>query len=114
MDVVAPLPTQDLAAAASAARSGDPRKAEAVAKGFESIFFALICKQMRETLEPGTMFGEDQGDVMGGLFDQFMGDHLAQAGSLGIAAMVRKQLAKTNQEQHHDPHSIRCPRAAGT
>ena len=110
MDVLAPAhgqamtPRQHLAMTAAKPRDGDPRQVEAVARGFESTFFAMLCKEMRETLEPGTLFGDDPGDVFGGLFDQFLGEHLAQAGSLGIAALVRKQLAAMNPHEQH-PHA---------
>jgi Rod binding domain-containing protein len=107
MDVLATLPGQamtpgqNIAMKAAPTRDGDRRQIEQVAKGLESMFFSILCKEMRETLEPGTLFGGDQGDVLGGLFDQFMGEHLAQGGSLGIAAMVRKQLtAQAHHEQH--------------
>src|SRR4051812_5028117 len=107
MDVLASLQGeamtagQDFVMTAASNRHGDPRNVEVVAKGFESMFFSQLCKQMRETLEPNTLFGSDQGDVLGGLFDQFLGEHMAQGGSLGIAAMVRKQLtAKYTHEQH--------------
>jgi Rod binding domain-containing protein len=111
MDVLAPIPGpartpgQDFAMTAASHRQGGPRNVEAVARGFESMFFAMLCKQMRETLEPNTLFGNDQGDVWGGLFDQFLGDHMAQSGALGIAAMVRKYL-NTQQSTHeqHSPH----------
>src|SRR5438874_10208287 len=63
-----------------------------VAQGFESMFASLLIKQMRQTLEPDTMFGQDQGDVLGGMFDFFLGQHLAQTGALGIGAMVRRQM----------------------
>src|SRR5437868_13330855 len=99
MDVIAPLPGQDIARTADAGR--DPRRVEEVAKGLESVFFSMLCKEMRQTLEPGTLFGEDQGDVFGGLFDQFLGEHLAQGGALGIAAMVRKQLTAQNTHEQH-------------
>ena len=65
---------------------------EDVAQGFESMFASLLIKQMRQTLEPDTMFGQDQGDVLGGMFDFFLGQHLAQTGALGIGAMVRRQM----------------------
>jgi Rod binding domain-containing protein len=107
MDVLATLPgmaltpAQQTAMKAPATRDGDQRQIEKVAKGLESMFFSILCKEMRETLEPGTLFGGDQGDVFGGMFDQFMGEHLAQGGSLGIAAMVRKQLtAQAHNEKH--------------
>ena len=120
MDVLAPLsgqaltPGQDLATMAAPKRNGDPKSIEKVAKGFESMFFSLLCKEMRETLEPGTLFGGDQGDVLGGMFDQFLGEHLAQGGALGIAAMVRKQLtAQKPHEQHPGKLSPAAGRTAG-
>ncbi len=107
MDVLATLPGtamtpgQNLAMKAAPTKAGDQRKIEQIAKGFESMFFSMLCKEMRGTLEPGTLFGGDQGDVLGGLFDQFMGEHMAQGGGLGIAAMIRKQLnAQAPHEQH--------------
>jgi Rod binding domain-containing protein len=122
MDVVAPLhgqpmtAGQDLARLATPTRKGDPRNVEAVARGFESMFFAILCKEMRETLEPTTQFGNDQGDVFGGMFDQFLADHMAQSGSLGIAAMVRKHLnAQHTHEQHpQQPVSPARPAAGRT
>jgi Rod binding domain-containing protein len=72
-----------------------------VAQGFESMFASLLVKQMRQTLEPDTMFGKDNGDVLGGLFDHFMGQHLAQTGGLGIGAFVTKHMpqARVNNER---------------
>jgi len=60
---------------------------------------SIMLKQIRETLEPGSFFGSDSADVYGGLFDLYMGQHLAQAGGVGIAAMIKRQL----QRDHHDP-----------
>jgi Rod binding domain-containing protein len=99
----------------AASRNGDLRRVEEVARGFESLFFAQMVKQMRETLEPGTLFDGDHGDVFGGLFDQFLGEHLARSGALGIAAMVRKQLApKNTHEQHPQPsHAAPVQRRTG-
>ena len=70
MDVVAPIQSHSLKPEA------DQRRIEKVAQGFESMFFSLLCKEMRSTLEPETMFGDDKGDVFGGMFDQFLGEHL--------------------------------------
>ena len=49
------------------ALSGHGNDAHTVAQGFESLFAGLLIKQMRQTLEPDTMFGKDSGDVLGGL-----------------------------------------------
>jgi Rod binding domain-containing protein len=83
------------------ALAGHGNDAHTVAEGFESLFASLLVKQMRQTLEPDTMFGKDNGDVLGGLFDHFMGQHLAQSGGLGIGAFVTKHMpqARVNNER---------------
>ncbi len=75
----------------------NPRALDTVANGFESMFLSILLKEMRQTLEPDTMFPQDGGDILGGLFDLFLGQHLARAGALGIGAMVKKQLAAKYQ-----------------
>jgi Rod binding domain-containing protein len=65
---------------------------ESAAKGFEETFLAQLVKEMRQTLEPETLFGHDGGDVFGGMFDQFMAKHLTQAGGVGLAANLKHQL----------------------
>jgi flagellar protein FlgJ len=87
-------PAVDFQALASQARSRDPRAIEQAAVGFESIFVSQLLKEMRQTLEPGTLFGEDGGDVYGGMFDLHLAQHLARGGVLGIADMVRRQLSQ--------------------
>jgi Rod binding domain-containing protein len=78
----------------------DSRALDVVANGIESMFLSILLKEMRQTLEPGTMFPGDSGDILGGMFDLFLGQHLAQTGGLGIGAMVKKQLAaKYNNER---------------
>ena len=69
----------------------------------------MLCKEMRQTLKPGTLFGQDEGDVFGGLFDQFMGEHMSHGGPLGIAAMVRKQLMAQNTHEQHPQQSAVAP-----
>src|SRR5947208_3008955 len=62
-----------------------------IGKAFEGIFVSLLIKQMRQSLDGG-LFGNDHGDVLGGMFDHFLGEHIAQSGRFGIADMVRMQL----------------------
>lgn len=111
MDVLPIQPGMDPSMLATQARSGDRRGIEEVAKGFESMFVSMLLKQMRETLEPGVMFGEDKSDVYGGLFDMFMGQYLAQQGAFGIANLVRKQL--TRMRYGHSQAAVHFP-AGGT
>lgn len=72
---------------------GDPsRPPSDVGTQFESLFVSLLLKEMRQTLETGSLFGEDGGDILGGLFDTYLGEHLARAGSLRIADMVNRTM----------------------
>jgi len=82
---------------AAMVRKGDSRSVDAVATNFESMFLSQLVKEMRQTLDPHTMFGEDGGDVQGGLFDFYMGQHLAQSGGIGIGAMLKRQLEATHK-----------------
>ena len=60
---------------------------------------------MRQTLDQddGGLFPGDTGDVQGGLFDQFMGQHLANAGGFGLAAALDRQLRTTPYADHRPP-----------
>lgn len=98
------LPTVSLlgepsAAATANARSPDPAAIRQAAKQLEGVFVSLLLKSMRENAtEEGLFGGGDQSDVYGGLFDQFMGTHLAEAGSLGIDKMVETYLERTAEQ----------------
>lgn len=83
-------------------QSGDRHSMDAVATNFESLFLSQVLKEMRQTLEPNGLFAQDNGDILGGLFDMFMSQHLAQAGGFGIAAMIKHQLERT--QHHEEPH----------
>ncbi len=87
------------------------RAAEA-AKETEATFLALLLKQMRESLDTedgGGLFPGDTGDVQGGLFDQFLSLHLAEAGGVGMAAALARQLHGPAPETHTDAPA-RAPR----
>jgi Rod binding domain-containing protein len=90
MPFVAPGP--DSAQLQTQAHEAGSKTNDAVAFGFESMFTSMLVKQLRQSLGPDSMFGQDHGDILGGLFDFYLGQHLAKAGSLGIGAMVKKQL----------------------
>jgi peptidoglycan hydrolase FlgJ len=94
----APLPLlgPGLDVAGLAKRAPTNEKAmDAAAAGFESVFMSMLVKEMRQTSDGSSLlFGHDTGDVLGGLFDYYMGQHLAQSGGLGIAAMIKKSWQK--------------------
>jgi flagellar protein FlgJ len=80
------------------AHSGDPRATERVAAEFESLFVSMVLKEMRQTLEPDTLFGNDTSDAYGGLFDLYMSKHVVEAGGFGVAKMVRQSLEKRHTD----------------
>jgi Rod binding domain-containing protein len=75
--------------------AGPSGKIEDTARQFEAVFLSMLLKQMRESLEPDGLFAGDAGDVHGGLFDFYLGKHLADAGGVGFAAAIVNQLAPT-------------------
>lgn len=88
-----PLPES----AGSTHSSGRPslnQSAAHVAQNFESVFASMMLKEMRQTLEPGSMFGEDSGDVYGGLFDRYLGEHLTTGQGLGMSRMVQESIER--------------------
>jgi Rod binding domain-containing protein len=62
------------------------------AQAFEGMFASMLVKQMRQSIGGNSLCGHDKSDALGGLFDHFMGQHMASNGGLGIGAMIRKQL----------------------
>jgi Rod binding domain-containing protein len=68
------------------------RGVEETGKQFEALFLSMMLKEMRQALEPEGLFAGDVGDVQGGLFDFYMGKHLADSGGVGLAASITRQL----------------------
>jgi len=75
-------------------KSMNEEQADKMGKEFESVFVSLLLKEMRNTLDTGEggLFGSEQSDTFGGMFDQFMGEHLADSSPLGIAGAIKGYL----------------------
>ena len=58
-------------------------------KEFESLFFSLLIKNMRSSTTEDGLFGSESSDTYGGLFDLYMGKHLAKTNGLGIGHMLQ-------------------------
>jgi flagellar protein FlgJ len=84
------VPTTDLSG--SKVQSKNSAATKEMAKEFEAMFLSLLLKEMRQALEPGGLFPGDTGDVQGGLFDLYMSKHLADAGGVGLAAALERQI----------------------
>jgi len=89
-----PLTQSTGSAPASSRTEGDPGAAK-VAQDFESVFASMLLKEMRQSLEPGSLFGEDSGDVYGGLFDKYFGDQMTKGNGLGLSRMMQQAIEKT-------------------
>ncbi|MFN8709938.1 MAG: rod-binding protein [Planctomyces sp.] len=70
------------------AESAGGPTAEDVGKQFESLLVSMMLKQMRQTSLGEGMFPGDKSDTFGGMFDMYMGDHIAQSSDLGITQLI--------------------------
>lgn len=98
-----PLP---LTLGATVKKTADAKVREA-AKEMEATFLSMLLKQMRESLEPdGGLFPGDTGDVQGGLFDLYMSKHLADAGGVGMADALLRQMQAAAPKTHTNAPAI--------
>jgi flagellar protein FlgJ len=88
-----PLP-ESAGSSHASGRANLNQSATQVAQDFESVFASMLLKEMRQSLEPGTMFGEDSGDVYGGLFDRHFGEQLTKGNGLGMKKLVEESIVK--------------------
>ncbi len=89
-----PLP-ESTGSTTPSTRAGGDQTAATVAQDFESVFASMLLKEMRQSLEPGSLFGEDSGDIYGGLFDKYFGDQMTKANGLGLSNMMQQALEKS-------------------
>ncbi|MEM8734204.1 MAG: rod-binding protein [Planctomycetota bacterium] len=66
---------------------------EAVGKEMEGVFLSMLLKEMRNSLEDG-FFGKEGSDTYGGMFDLFIGQHLAESKPLGLSDTLLNQYTK--------------------
>ncbi len=65
---------------------------EETARQLEGMFASVLIKTMRETTGGEGLFPGDKADVLGGLFDQYMGEAISSGRGLGLSAAIRSQL----------------------
>jgi peptidoglycan hydrolase FlgJ len=87
--------TLDVAAKVDAARAEQQEKADAAVRQVEGLFLGMMLKEMRNTLEEGSLFGGDSSDVYGGLFDLMLSKNLSDGSPLGLSQLLQNQLVKT-------------------
>lgn len=74
----------------------NPQEEAKVMKQFESVMLSMVLKQMRQTGSEEGMFPGDKSDTLGGMFDTYLGEHLAEAGGLGLMESLGGQLNSGN------------------
>ncbi len=95
--------SQHLSATGAAADSNaspiSADKASQMATQFESLFYSMLLKEMRNTISmdgEGGLFPGENSDTLGGMFDLYLGQHLADSHSLGIGNAVKSYLAASD------------------
>jgi flagellar protein FlgJ len=65
-----------------------------VSKQFESIFLGYMLQQMRKTVPEDPIFGNSAAkNIFSDMHDEALSKEMANAGGIGLAAMLYKQLA---------------------
>jgi flagellar protein FlgJ len=68
---------------------------EELAKEFESVFVSMLVKQLRQTAgQDSGLFPGDNSDTFGGMFDMYLGRHIAQSGGIGLAESISAAIQK--------------------
>jgi Rod binding domain-containing protein len=96
--------------------SGDSLKSakvqEAIEK-FEGLFMSMMIKQLRETSSGDGFFPGDSSDTYGGMFDMFMGDHLATSSDIGLEKLFSSSAAMSQLEDYVAPQITTGQRSKG-
>lgn len=73
----------------------DDQKLRATCKEMESVFLNYMLTQMRSTVPKVTLMGDNsKTDIMQSMLDGELSKNMAQAGGIGIADMIYRQLSQ--------------------
>jgi Rod binding domain-containing protein len=106
----------DKAAASMNSVPKDSEKSEKVRKvieEFEGVFMSMMIKQLRETNNGEGFFPGDHSDTYGGMFDMFMGQHLAQGSQTGLESLFESTTAKNQLADYANRGSMSSRRSKG-
>lgn len=82
----------------SQVKSEDPAALRAAAKQFEALFLQMVLKSMRDSVPREGLFDSDQSRMYESLLDQQLSLNMSGKGTLGLAAMIEKQLARKSED----------------
>ncbi|MBP2633602.1 MAG: Flagellar protein FlgJ [Firmicutes bacterium] len=81
------------------ATAEDDAKLKETCKLFESMFLNYMYTQMRETVPDNSLYGTSNGEkIMQSMLDTELTKNMANAGGIGIADMIYKQLSMGNKK----------------
>lgn len=68
-----------------------------IARKFESLLLAQMLKQMRASTGEG-LFPGDKSDTLGGLFDSYISDFIAENGGIGLGKSISQSMRSAYQD----------------
>ena len=78
----------------SALNSKQDAKLRAACKGMEAMFLNMLLTEMRKAVPPDPLLGQsNQQDIMQSMLDSEMTKNMSQAGGVGLADMLYRQLS---------------------
>ena len=78
------------------ASTGEDAKLKATCQEMEAVFLNMMLTRMRATVPKGNLLGNSSGEqMMTSLLDTELTKNMAQAGGMGLADMLYRQLSKT-------------------
>ena len=93
--------TEGITEVDDAEREKELQRVQKVGEDFEALFFSMMLKVMRESISSESdsgLFAGEGSDTYGGMFDTFIGKHMATTGQLGLADMVVQSLMNKSPE----------------
>lgn len=63
-----------------------------VGRALESLFVSLLLKEIRQAGGEGGLFPGDSSDAFGGMFDQYLGQFIADSGGIGLSKSIQASL----------------------
>lgn len=85
-----PMPAANMASFSSPTAEFRTQQKEKAAEEFEAVFISMMLKTMRQSMSE-EMFAGDKSDTFGGMFDQFLGQHMAAQGGVGMSRLFEDQ-----------------------
>ena len=93
--------------------SEESEKVQKVIEEFEGVFMSMMIKQLRETNNGEGFFPGDHSDTYGGMFDMFMGQHLARGSQTGLESLFESATAKNQLADYATQGQMSSRRSKG-